>query len=229
MEACNCSNLVFTSSVAIYGLNKSNADEDFPADPFNHYGKSKWLAEESIRDWYEKDPENRSLTIVRPSVIFGEKNRGNVYNLLYQIASGKFIMIGKGRNIKLMSYVGNVTAFLKYCVDTIKPSYRLFNYVDKPDFNMNDLVNQVEISLNRKLCHFRLPYWIGYVGGLGFDVLAKLSGKKYPISTIRIKKFCSNTQFNSFKVHRSGFIAPYSLSESLHKTLQHEFFFPGKE
>lgn len=229
MEACDCRNLIFASSVAIYGLNKSNADENFPADPFNHYGKSKWLTEESIREWYGKDPESRSLTIVRPSVIFGEKNRGNVYNLLNQIASGKFIMIGKGRNIKSMAYVGNVTAFLKYCVETIKPSYRLFNYVDKPDFNMNDLVNQVEISLNKKLCHFRLPYWIGYIGGFGFDVLARISGKKYPISTIRIKKFCANTQFNSIKVQSLGFRAPYSLSESLHKTLQYEFSLSAKK
>ena len=32
-------NLIFTSSVAIYGLNKINPDENHPDDPFNHYGK----------------------------------------------------------------------------------------------------------------------------------------------------------------------------------------------
>ena len=54
------------------------------------------------------------MTIIRPTVIFGEKNRGNVYNLLKQIASGKFLMIGKGQNRKSMAYVGNVVAFIKY-------------------------------------------------------------------------------------------------------------------
>jgi nucleoside-diphosphate-sugar epimerase len=229
MDINNIHNLIFTSSVAIYGLNKSNPDEDFPADPFNHYGKSKWQAEEALRDWYEKDPNNRSLTIIRPAVIFGERNRGNVYNLLNQIASGTFIMIGKGMNIKSMVYIENIAAFLKQCIETMKPSYRLYNYVDKPDLNMNDLVRQVEISLNKKIPSLRLPYWLGYLGGFSFDLLARLTGKKYPISTVRIKKFCATTQFDSVAVHRTGFIAPYSISEGLHRTLQYEFLLPVKD
>ena len=38
MDKANVKNIIFTSSVAIYGLNKQNPDEH-PADPFNHYGK----------------------------------------------------------------------------------------------------------------------------------------------------------------------------------------------
>jgi nucleoside-diphosphate-sugar epimerase len=64
--------------------------------------------------WQEKDPENRKLVIVRLTVVFGEQNRGNVYNLFRQIASGKFMMIGDGTNRKSMAYVENVAAFLEY-------------------------------------------------------------------------------------------------------------------
>ncbi|STH53273.1 UDP-N-acetylglucosamine 4-epimerase (UDP-GlcNAc 4-epimerase) [Escherichia coli] len=53
-----------------------NPDENHPHDPFNHYGKSKWQAEEVLREWYNKAPTERSLTIIRPTVIFGERNRG---------------------------------------------------------------------------------------------------------------------------------------------------------
>ena len=41
MDEFNIKNLIFTSSVAVYGLNKNNPNEDFEKDPFNHYGKSK--------------------------------------------------------------------------------------------------------------------------------------------------------------------------------------------
>ena len=215
-------NIVFTSSVAVYGLNKMNPDESHPVDPFNHYGKSKWQAEEVLREWYNKDPNLRSLTIIRPTVIFGERNRGNVYNLLKQIASGKFMMVGNGTNKKSMAYVGNVVAFIEYCIKTQK-GYRLFNYIDKPDTNMNELVKQVEQSLNKKLPSVRLPYWLGYIGGLSFDLLAKLTGKKFSVSAVRVKKFCATTQFDATATHASGFKAPFTLSEGLHRTLHYEF------
>lgn len=53
MEANNVKRIVFTSSVAIYGLDKNNPDESFPADAFNHYGKSKWNAEQLLQEWYK--------------------------------------------------------------------------------------------------------------------------------------------------------------------------------
>ena len=123
MDRVGCKHLIFTSSVAVYGLNKSNPDENHSADPFNHYGKSKWEAEKVIKAWYEKDPEGKSVTIIRPTVIFGEKNRGNVYNLLRQIAIGNFLMIGKGQNMKSMAYVGNVVAFIKHRLDLAEKGY----------------------------------------------------------------------------------------------------------
>lgn len=228
MDQKGIKNIVFTSSVAVFGLNKINPDESHPVDPFNHYGKSKWQAEEALREWYNKDPQNRSLTIIRPTVIFGERNRGNVYNLLRQIASGKFMMVGKGTNKKSMAYVGNIVAFIQYCIKT-QNGYRLYNYIDKPDTNMNELVQQVEKSLNKKLPAIRLPYWLGYMGGLGFDLLSKVSGKKFSVSAVRVKKFCATTQFDATKAHSCGFKAPFTLSEGLHRTLHYEFIDTAKD
>ena len=215
--------IIFTSSVAVYGLNKDNPTEQHPTDPFNHYGKSKWQAEEVLRAWYNKDPENRSLTIIRPTVIFGERNRGNVYNLLKQIASGKFVMVGKGINYKSMAYVGNIVAFIKYQLQNIKPGYQVYNYIDKPDMNMNELVTQVEKSLSKRIPATHFPYWLGMLGGIGFDILSKLTGKKFAVSAVRVKKFCATTQFDATKAHANGFKAPFSLAEGLHNTLQYEF------
>ena len=77
MDYNDIKRIVFTSSVAIYGLNKENPNEEHPADPFNHYGKTKWEAEGLLRAWAEKNP-NANVNILRPTVIFGERNRGNV-------------------------------------------------------------------------------------------------------------------------------------------------------
>ena len=105
----------------------------------------------------------------------------------------------------------------------------MFNYVDTPDLNMNQLVKQVEETLERKNPSIRLPYWLGMLGGYGFDIASKISGKKFPISSVRVKKFCATTQFNAKKVQASGFHAPYSLSEGLQNTLRHEFLNPRQD
>ena len=104
MEKNGVKRLVFFSSVAVYGLDKKNPDETHPADPFNHYGKSKWEAEQVLQEWSASHPD-WNIDIIRPTVIFGERNRGNVYNLLHQIAGGHFLMVGKGKNVKSMAYV----------------------------------------------------------------------------------------------------------------------------
>lgn len=216
-------NIVFISTAAVYGLNKKRPDENFPPNPFSPYGKSKWQAEQLLKEWQQKDPENKSLTIIRFTVAFGELNRGNVHNLLHQIASGNFLMIGRGQNKKSMAYVGNVAAFIKFCLDTQKPGSRLMNYIDQPDLTMNELVLQAEESLNRKLPSFRLPYWLGLLGGYCFDYLATLTGKKFTISSVRIRKFCATTQFDATLAHTTGFVPPFTLSEGLDRTLKSEF------
>ncbi len=222
MDNAGVKNIVFTSSVAIYGLNKSNPDENHPKDPFNHYGKSKWQAELVIKEWYDNNPEEKSVTIIRPTVIFGERNRGNVYKLLKQISSGKFIMIGKGQNKKSMAYVGNVVAFIKDRLEREVLGYHIYNYVDKPDYNMNELVSTVEKKMKLNIPKIKIPYWIGMLSGFWFDFFSKITGKKFTISSVRVKKFCATTQFEANKIH-GVFSPPYTLEQGLKQTLDHEF------
>jgi nucleoside-diphosphate-sugar epimerase len=214
-------NIIFTSSVAVYGFAPIGTDEKGTINYFNDYGRTKWLAEERYRAWLAADSEN-VLTIIRPTVIFGEQNRGNVYNLLRQIAGGKFPMIGKGMNVKSIAYVENVAAFIEYNLHN-PPGEHLFNYIDKPDFDMNKLVMAVCQILGKPVKLFHWPYWLGYCGGLCFDVLAKITRRKLPVSSIRVKKFCANTMFESLSIRKTDYKAPVSLIDGLERTITYEF------
>lgn len=225
MEKNGIKRMVFFSSVSIYGLNKHNPDESHPADPFNDYGKSKWQAELVLQKWFETHPD-WNIDILRPTVIFGERNRGNVYNLLKQISSGKFLMVGNGKNVKSMAYVGNIVAFVKYMIENIQTGYNVFNYVDKPDNDMNKLVYQVSNVLKKHIPSTHYPYWLGMAGGYCFDLLAKITGKKLTISSVRVKKFCATTQFDATQAHSTGFKPPFSLDEGIARTLEFEFVHP---
>lgn len=220
-EEVGINKIIFTSSVAVYGFTDKETGEDGSLRPFNDYGKTKLEAEAVYRDWQKKD-NKRSLVIVRPTVVFGEGNRGNVYNLLNQVATGRFIMVGSGKNIKSMAYVENVAAFLEYSLN-FGEGIHIYNYVDKPDFDINSLVAEVYKGLGKDAkVKFRMPYSIGFAGGKLFDLLSLLTGKKYPVSSIRIKKFCADTSFAT-SISQTGFIPPVSLHEGLLKTIRYEF------
>lgn len=241
-----CRRIVFTSSVAVYPLNAPELTEDSPPLPYNRYGESKLTAERLFAEWAQNTP-GASLAIVRACVVFGEGNRGNVYNLLRQIQRGRFVMVGNGRNRKSMAYVGNVARFLATCLD-LPSGFHLFNYADKPDLSVGELValtrRELEVLSPRRkgqgrlrrfqpsafsLQHFssapslRLPYCLGLLAGHGADAFAFLTGRQFPITASRICKFCAVTTVSTRRLERTGFVRPFGLEEALVRTIQYEF------
>lgn len=228
-DEAGINHIIFTSSVAVYGLTRGRPDENSPHAPFNDYGRTKSEAEAVYQQWFEQNPLERTLTIIRPTVIFGPGNRGNVYNLIRQIASGKFLMIGNGKNCKSMAYVGNVSAFIRYCLD-FRPGMHVYNYADKPDFTMNGLVATIYDALYNTSGHgkhgprLRLPYWLGMTAGGAFDMLARITGRNFPVSRVRVSKFCADTSFDTGKLETSGFTRPYDLHDGLREMISHDFY-----
>jgi nucleoside-diphosphate-sugar epimerase len=220
-EVNNIKKIVFTSTVAVYALGVGEKSESSDVAPFNDYGKSKLEAEKHLKEWADKDSE-RSVTIVRPAVVFGENNRGNVHALMSQIARHKFIMIGRGKNKKSMGYVGNIANFLKYCTN-ITTNFEIYNYADKPDLPARELVDTIYESFGRGKTKLYIPYIIGLMAGFGFDVIAKITGKKFPISAIRVKKFCADTVVSSDKAMQSGYMPQYSLSDGVKRMIEYDF------
>lgn len=221
-EELGINRILFTSSVAVYGFAPRNTDEAGELNPFNEYGRTKMEAEKVFRAWQLKS-FSRTLVVVRPTVVFGERNRGNVYNLLRQMASGRFVMVGHGRNLKSMAYVENVAAFIQHCLNA-EPGVYTYNYIDKPDLDMNTLVRHVNVLMGKRdRIGIRLPYAIGYAGGSVLDGVSWLTGKEFPVSAIRVKKFCADTQFSSREISSTGFVPPVSIWDALERTVRYEF------
>jgi nucleoside-diphosphate-sugar epimerase len=214
--------IIFTSSVAVYGFAPIGTDESGKIAHFNDYGRTKYEAEQVFKAWQAEAPEERTLVIIRPTVVFGEQNRGNVYNLLRQIASGKFVMVGHGENRKSMAYVENVAAFIEYSM-SFKTGIHIYNYIDKPDFTMNSLVANVNRMLGRsEKIALRLPFAVGFLIGKGFDLVAAMAGKRFTISSIRVKKFCANSVYDT-AIDKTGFVRPVPLQQAIAQTVRHEF------
>jgi nucleoside-diphosphate-sugar epimerase len=216
--------IVFTSSVAVYGAAPENADERQPHHPSNDYGRTKSEAERVYVEWQARDPDRRKLVIVRPTVVFGPGNRGNVHTLISQVAAGRFLMVGDGNNRKSMAYVDNVSAFLAHLLHA-RPGIHVYNYVDKPDFSMNELIALARESLAvNSRPGMRIPYWLAIAIGCGCDVLALVTRKALPVSRVRVEKFCAHTVFSAERaIREADFVPRVPLELALKRTIAADF------
>jgi GlcNAc-P-P-Und epimerase len=209
--------LVFTSTVALYGLKLDGATEDTEPEPFNDYGASKLQAEEIVAEWVSQDDRNRAA-IVRPCVVIGPGNRGNVYNLFRQVAGRGPLIIGSGDIRKSMAYVENIADFLVFCAG-LDHRLSVFNYADKPDMTTRELVALAARELGKPGRIRRIPYPLALTAGYGFDLVARATGRRFPISAIRVRKFCASSVIDATKAFTTGFEPRYSLEEGVHAML----------
>lgn len=226
-ESKNINSIIFFSSVAVYGFADKGTDESGIINPFNDYGSTKWLAEVELNKWYKKDPKKRRLIVIRPTVIFGPRNRGNFYNLIDQVASSRFLMVGRGENFKSLAYIDNVIDFVSKTLELDEGNY-CFNFIDKPESNMNMIMSVIYKALGKKKPKIYVPFFIAYTLAKLLDILSFMSRKQFSISSIRIKKFCSDTSFET-SVSKIGFKSKYSIEDAIKKTIDYEFNNPKKD
>jgi len=215
--------IIFTSTVAIYGFSPQELDEDTPVGYINDYGRTKYEAEQVYLEWAAGSPDRR-LRMLRPTAVFGEGNRGNVYNLVRQLGRKHFVMVGDGTNRKSIAYVGNVALCLRFMLDLEGQPVEIFNYADKPDLQMRELVPLVRETFGYGAnLPMRMPYALIYPVAAALDGIAVVSNKSFPVSRVRIQKFCSNSQFSTRRLQATGFHAKYDLQDALRKTIRAEF------
>lgn len=82
-EETGCPEIIFTSSISVYGVHDRPVDETDPVLPRTPYGQSKREAEEIHVDWAKRT--GGRLTIVRPGVVFGHGEEGNVTRLMREM------------------------------------------------------------------------------------------------------------------------------------------------
>ncbi len=209
---------VFFSSVAVYGSSTSLADEDTIPNPENGYGKSKLEAEKVIEEWVNKGSGRKAL-IIRPAVVFGPHNYGNLFNLTRSIDKGYNIQLGKKRVIKSIAYVKNLADATQYLMENMSQNYEIYNYVDEPQMSNIEISSTIGSVLGSKKT-ITVPYSAAIILGKAFDLVGGVINKELMISSKRVEKFCTPTGFSAKKILKKGFKPTYNTQEGLIKTTQ---------
>ncbi len=207
--------IVFYSSVAVYGIRDEVSTETMEPMPDSPYGASKLAGEKVLEKWAAAD-KDRKVLIIRPTLVFGPNNMANMRNLIRQIDSGLYFHLGAAANVKSIAYVENLVNATLFLKDAMKPGVAIYNYSDEPQLTTREISTVIAGGLNRKI-RITIPKTLGIMMGMPFDIAIKLTGKNLPISSSRIKKLGTSTHHSAKKIFSTGFKPEYTTIQGLTK------------
>jgi len=135
---CNVKEIVFTSSISVYGPGEDQKIETTELKPTSSYGYSKMIAERVHRDWQGSDSNNK-ITIVRPAVVFGHGEGGNFTRLATLLSKGIFIYPGRKDTIKACIYVKDLLEAISYAKE-INRGEVTFNGAYHHGYSLEDII-----------------------------------------------------------------------------------------
>ncbi len=205
---------IFISSV------KASADQiegvlkesDSPI-PKTHYGKSKLMAEEYIQS--QALPEGKSYYILRPCMIHGPGNRGNL-NLLYKIISKGFpYPLAAFENKRSFLSVENLCFVIRELLERNDIPSGVYNVADDETLSTNELIQLIARTSDRKPILWMIsPGLIKFLAKLG-DIL------KLPLTTERLNKLTENYIVDNTKIRQVlGKEFPVQARDGIMKTIK---------
>jgi len=201
--AAGAERLVYTSSVAVLGLNKDRtpADEDTPVtveDMVGHYKRSKFLAEQAVR---KRGAEIEfPVVTVNPSTPIGPRDvkPTPTGRILLDAAAGRMpAFVDTGLNLVHVDDVaqGHLAAWRMG-----RPGERYI--LGGEDFTLQQILVLVAEHVGRRASTIRLPHWSVYPLAVGAEALAKLTKREPRVTLDGVRMSTKHMYFSSRKAQR---------------------------
>lgn len=180
--------IVFTSSISVYGPSEDMKTEASAPAPTSDYGRSKWMAEEIHRDWADRASDRR-LVVVRPAVVFGGGERGNFTRMARLLEKGFFVFPGRRDTIKACIYVEDLLDAIEFA--RRRPEGRvLFNGAFPQRYTIEQIVEAFRTAHFPKAKTIDLPRSVvSFMAGL----LGALNAGRFGFHPDRVTKLVKST------------------------------------
>lgn len=187
--------------------------EDCEPNPKTHYGKSKLLAEQYV--FSKKIPNDKRVYILRPCMIHGPNNKGNL-NLLYNIVSkGIPWILGAFKNKRSYCSIDNLLFIINELIKNNTIPSGVYNVADDGYLSTNEIISLISNSNNQKPFIINLsPFIVKFTAKIG-DIIP------LPLNSERLKKLTESYMVSNEKIKKH--IAqqlPLTCKQGIIKTLE---------
>jgi len=205
---------IFLSSVkAVTDDLDCELTESFIPKPVTDYGKSKLLAEQYITS--RSIPNDKRVYILRPCMIHGEGNKGNL-NLLFNIIKNGYPWpLGAFNNKRSFCSIDNLCFIINELIQNDEIPSGIYNIADDVPLSTNEIVSLISKNITNDVCVWYTPKnIIVFISKLG-DIL------RLPLNSERLNKLTQNYIISNKKIVKAiNKPLPFSSEDGLIKTFK---------
>lgn len=182
----------FSSVKAVADSVEGLLGEDYTPSPQTPYGKSKLEAESYLLN--QVLPPNKRLFIIRPCMIHGKNNKGNL-NLLYHFIEKKLPWpLAAFENQRSFLSVDNLSFLILQMLKNKNIQSGIYNFADDGFLSTNELIQLIGDSLHTKIKLWKIPRPIIRILGRLGDFL------RFPLNSEKIKKLTESYMVSNEKI-----------------------------
>ncbi len=199
---------IYLSSVKVNGEESATAytENDAP-EPLDSYGKSKWEAEQVLRD--VSASSEMEVIILRPPLVYGPGVKANFLQLMRIVSHGVPLPLASVHNMRSMIYLENLVDAIMTCTNHHKAAGQTFLVSDGEDVSTAELIRRLAAALDKKSRLLSFPPMMIRLAG-------RLSGKSEEVERLLGSLTVDTTKIR----HELGWKPPYTMDEGLKETAE---------
>jgi nucleoside-diphosphate-sugar epimerase len=197
---------IFISSIKVNGEGRADAyTEDDEVSPQDHYGVSKWEAEQELRKI--SDTTDIEMVILRPPLVYGPGVKANFLRLFKIVERGFPLPLSSIKNRRSFIYLGNLIDAIITCINHPEAAGHTFLVGDEENISTPGLIRQIALALKKPARLFSIPPFLMQLAG-------KFIGK-----SAAIDRLLGSLTIDSTKIRKKlEWKPPYTIEQGIKET-----------
>lgn len=191
--------------------------ETSPCTPDTPYGRSKLAAEKALIE--KATASEMTWTILRPPLVYGAGNPGNLERLIRLVRSRLPLPLGGINNRRSLIYVGNLIDAIATCLVHPQAKNQIFLLSDRQPLSTPEIIRQIARSLELSVLLLPVPpLWLKWAG-LGGNLLERLLDRPLPLNRDTVERLLGSLVIDSTYIRETlDWSPPYGTEQGFQNT-----------